>query len=55
MLCDEGLSCSAYLVLEHAAAVRIESATMTLAPSGEQLAHDLAGLAVDLPPPRFAA
>ena len=55
MLCDKGLSCSAYLVLEHAAAVRIETATMTLAPSGEQLTHDIAGPAIDLPPPRFAA
>ena len=55
LLCDEGLLCSAYLVLEHAAAVRIEFATMPLAPSGEQLAHDLAGPAIDLPPPRRAA
>jgi len=55
LLCDEGLLCSAYLVLEHAAAVRIEFATMLLAPSGEQLAHDLAGPAIDLPPPRRAA
>lgn len=55
MLCDEGLLCSAYLVLEHAAAVQIEFDTMPLVPSGEQLAHDLAGLAIDLPPPRLAA